>query len=80
MEYISMMVGESCAALMWLPDHDSVVQVRTTPVSDAIPSPLHDWSGSIVTPEDGERFLEAAFDHLFLQGFHPEWVCRTMRT
>jgi hypothetical protein len=35
---------------------------------------LRDWSGGIVTPEEGERFMAAAFDSFLLQGLDPQWV------
>lgn len=74
MEYLSVAVNEQQRLLLWLPDHDRVVRLRPVNVQ-GWPSgaPLRDWAGTVVTPEDGERFLEAAFDHLVLRGLAPRW-------
>lgn len=74
MEYLSIAVDEQQRLLLWLPDHDRVVRMH--PESSRVwtaQTPFRDWTGAVVTPEDGERFLEAAFDYLVLQGLTPHW-------
>ena len=60
---------------MWLPDDKQRVQV--CPVAcyaGALTKTFRDWSGNRMTPEDGERFLEAAFDYFTMQGLTLRWV------
>ena len=75
MEYISIRVRGATVPVAWIPDHTSIVQIASVPgAAAAIRGPLRDLSGLMVWPECGERFLEAAFDALFLRGLDPEWT------
>lgn len=75
MEYVLVQDRGVKKLFMWLPDHDQVVRVchvaREAGVLDA---PIRDWSGRLVAPHDGERFLEAAFDYFTLHGLDLQWV------
>lgn len=75
MEYISVRIGTASVPVAWILDQTPVVQIASAPgAAEAIRGSLHDWSGCLVSPESGDRFLETAFDTLFLRGFDPQWT------
>lgn len=75
MQYVSVRLEGTARLFMWLPDGELVVRVsQPAALLHAVIGPLRDWSDRPVTPADGERYLEAAFDRLFLLGLDLEWV------
>ena len=60
---------------MWLPDHEEVVRVcKMAQEAGCLTKTFRDWAGNVVTPQDGERFLEAAFDYFTLHGLTLYWL------
>jgi hypothetical protein len=75
MQYVIAQIGDAKKLFMWLPDHDPVVRVcEIARGAGALDAPIRDWGGEIVTPEDGERFLEAAYDRFIMRGLDLRWV------
>lgn len=75
MQYVSVRLEGTKRLFMWLPDREPVVRLsHPAALLRAVAGPLRDWADRPVTPADGERYLEAAFDRLFLLGLDLEWV------
>lgn len=75
MQYVSVRLAGTKRLFMWLPEHDGVVRFsRPASLLNAVLGPLRDWSGAVVTPADGERYLEAAYDRFLLLGLDLQWV------
>jgi hypothetical protein len=72
---VTMQTEGTSKLFMWLPDYGEVVRVSPAAQrSGALTRTFRDWAGNRVTPEDGERFLEATFDYFTVQGLKLQWV------
>lgn len=61
-------------ALVWFDLATGVIATNHPGLRVALRRGLRDWTGCVVNPHDGRRFLSAVYDHFFINGYAVRWL------
>jgi hypothetical protein len=63
-----------CSALVWLNPMTKQISTNHAGLRAMLQRGVKDWGGHLLFPRDGQAFLEALYDYLFLNGYRVHWT------
>jgi hypothetical protein len=74
MDIVIMQHPSGTTALVWFNPASGSIATTHAGLQARLRRGVKDWEGQVVFPEDGQVFLSAVYDHLFLNGYSVRWV------
>ena len=63
-----------CTAIVWLDPVAGSITTSHAGLCATLRRGVRSWEGCLILPHDGQAFLAAVYDHLFLNGYAVQWM------
>lgn len=73
-DIVAVRYSRGATALVWLDLCTGVVVTSHAGLRATLCRGVKDWTGHVVHPKEGRRFLCAVYDYFFLRGYPVQWI------
>ncbi len=74
MEVLIVQYPRGNTAVAWFDSGTALVSTNHAGLRATLQRGVQDWKGRLLFPSDGQAFLSALYDYLFLNGYTVRWV------